>query len=107
MKLHILSGFETRSYSTNTIFYSDTIERAEALTLKFAQWLIDNYDKRYDDSNDSLIIDSFSNQIWYACSETNNISNITIEKLFKELKKSIRSVDMNTLLFDESQIDGD
>jgi uncharacterized protein YggL (DUF469 family) len=107
MKLFILSGFETQSYSTHTIFYATSLEEATRLVDAFADWLIDHFDLKYDDSNEGMIVTAFSNELYAACSETSNKSNLTKDKLVRELLLSIEDVEMNTILFDRSKVDGD
>jgi hypothetical protein len=107
MKLFILSGFETRTYSTHTIFYATSLSEVDRLVKQFASWLIDHYDMEDDESNDGFIVDAFSNELYRASSDTRNKSNITEAKLYVELMKCIRDVDSDELMFNNSQVDGD
>lgn len=116
MKIYILAGFETQSYSTHTVFYATSAKSVDDLTMKFTDWLIEHFnlwDESYDYDtpektiDEILLVSAFSNQLWNACSETNNKSNLTRAKLFTELRKCVRIINADELLFDESQVDGD
>lgn len=107
MTLFILSGFETQSYSTHTIFYATSIEEATRLVDQFADWLIKNFDKKYDDSDEGLIVTSFSNELYVACGDTSYEANLDKGRLVHELFLCVRDVETDELLFNESQIDGD
>ena len=71
------------------------------------RWIIENIHLLYHDIDEGFLMTAFSNQIYNATNKTMKKEDVNESVLFDELIKCIRVVEMNTLLFNESQTDGD
>jgi hypothetical protein len=116
MNIFKLSAFHGTDYTTHTVFYATSLEEATQLVNEFTDWLIANRDKEYDyDDNDEnayekrCVVEAFSSSLY--CREyefqLSKYQPHQREYVFTSLMGMLKDVEANSLLFNESQIDGD
>ena len=116
MNIFKLSAFNSIDYTTRTVFYATSLEEATRLVNEFTDWLIANRDRENDfDENDEnayekhCIVDAFSSRLycWEYTFRLSEYQPHQREYVFTKLMGMLEDVEANSLLFNESQVDGD